>query len=105
MVRDIEQEILNELLKTEAPLVLYLYTPMCGTCQLAGKMVEVVSELVPSLNWAKMNLNYIPELAVQWEIENVPCLLIFHNGKITERFYAFHSVPFLYENIKKFVEK
>lgn len=105
MVTNIDQETLHKILKEEDSFILYLYTPLCGTCQVAGKMVEVVSELLPTLSWVKMDLNYIPDLAEKWEIENVPCLLIMNNGAIEERFYAFHSVPYLYEKIKNFVEK
>lgn len=105
MVTNIDQETIHKILKQEDSFILYLYTPLCGTCQVAGKMVEVVSELLPTLSWVKMDLNYIPELAENWEIENVPCLLIMNKGTIEERFYAFHSVPYLYEKIKNYVEK
>lgn len=29
--------------------LLYLYTPFCGTCQLASKMLTVVEEMLPAL--------------------------------------------------------
>jgi hypothetical protein len=79
---------------------LYLYTPLCGTCQVAGKMIEVVTQLLPELQWGKCNLNFIPEYALSWEIESVPCLIIFRNQVIYEKIYAFRSVPYLYEKIK-----
>ena len=78
----------------------YLYTPMCGTCQVAAKMLDVVKELVPQLPMGKANLNYVQEIASLYEVESVPCLLITKNGKLKEKIYAFQSVPFLYEKIK-----
>lgn len=84
--------------------LLYLYTPMCGTCQLAGKMLEVVAKMFPAFSWGKVNLNFFPDHAVAWEVESVPCLLIFKNKKLTKKIYAFHSVPYLYELLKNMDE-
>lgn len=81
----------------------YLYTPLCGTCQVASKMLEVVEELVPGIPMGKANLNYVEDLAYDHEIESVPCLLITKNGEITKKIYAFHSVPYLYDLLKKSV--
>lgn len=102
-MQDLKLEEIHELIEQEKDFLLYLYTPMCGTCQVAGKMTEVVSELFPKLIWGKCDLNYLPSFAKQWEIESVPCLLIFKNGKSIKKVYAFHSVPYLYDTIKQSV--
>lgn len=94
------QQDLELQIKKEDSIFLYLYTPFCGTCQVAGKMLEIVSAMLPELNWGKCNLNYLPQHALQWEIESVPCLVILKNGSIEEKIYAFQSVPFLYDKIK-----
>lgn len=82
--------------------VLFLYTPFCGTCQLAERMLLIVKELLPGFPFGKANLNFAPELARQFKIESVPCLLIFKRGKIAEKIYAFHSVSHLYERLKEY---
>lgn len=93
------QQIKDEMESNEVCFI-YLYTPLCGTCQVASKMLTIVSELLPNLRWGKSNLNYIPELARGWEIESVPCLVIVKNNKVHEKHYAFHSVPYLYDTLK-----
>lgn len=94
------QQELELNIKKEDTIFLYLYTPFCGTCQVAGKMLEIVSAMLPELTLGKCNLNYLPQLALKWEIESVPCLVILNNGGIAEKVYAFQSVPFLYDKIK-----
>ncbi|MBB2481495.1 thioredoxin family protein [Bacillus sp. APMAM] len=79
---------------------LYLYTPLCGTCQVAGKILRITEELLPSLQMYKTDLNYSPQLAEKFQIESVPCLLLFQNGVLREKIYAFHSVPFIFEKLK-----
>ncbi|MEH7082850.1 thioredoxin family protein [Neobacillus drentensis] len=80
--------------------LVYFYTPMCGTCQVASKMLQVIEELV-EVDMGKMNLNFYPDLAREYEIESVPCLLLVEAGEVKETLYAFHSVPFLLEKIKQ----
>lgn len=77
----------------------YLYTPMCGTCAVASKMLEVLHELRPNFTIGKADLNYVQQVAVDYEIESVPCLLIQKDGIVTDKIYAFRSVPYLLEKI------
>ncbi|MFF5995943.1 thioredoxin family protein [Lysinibacillus sp. KU-BSD001] len=90
------QQIINE----KEMAAFYLYTPMCGTCAVASKMLNVVEELLPTLPLGKANLNYMEDLAYDYEIESVPCLVIVKNGKIVQKVYAFQSVLNLYEMLK-----
>ncbi|WP_078431322.1 thioredoxin family protein [Metabacillus halosaccharovorans] len=82
--------------------VMYLFTPMCGTCQVARKMLSVVDELLPDLDIYSVNLNFYPEEAKELGIESVPCLLIFEDGKLKEKIYAFQSVGYLYDLLKQY---
>ncbi|MEK3807280.1 thioredoxin family protein [Bacillus sp. FSL H8-0547] len=82
--------------------ILYLYTPFCGTCQLAKKMLTVVEAMLPALEIKMANLNYLPKQASAWEIESVPCLLLFEKGRLISKTYAFHSVEHLYQILKKY---
>lgn len=77
----------------------YLYTPMCGTCAVASKMLSVVEAMRPDLQIGKADLNYIQEIAETHEIESVPCLLIHRPGQPAEKLYAFQSVPYLLDKL------
>ncbi|MEH7382876.1 thioredoxin family protein [Bacillus sp. JJ1533] len=93
-----DHEIDAQIANTEQ-FWLYLYTPMCGTCQVASKMISVVDELLPNVIIGKSDLNYLPQKAIEWQIESVPCLLHVQDGKVSKKYYAFHSVPYLLEII------
>lgn len=100
-MKDLTYEEINKMMeKQDKSYTLYLYTPLCGTCQVAGKILSVVEELFPSLQMFKTDLNYSPQLAEKFQIESVPCLLLFQNGVLKEKIYAFHSVPFIFEKLK-----
>ena len=100
-MKDLTYEEISKMMEMQdKSYTLYLYTPLCGTCQVAGKILNVVEELFPALPMFKTDLNYSPKLAEQIQIESVPCLLLFQNGEIKEKIYAFHSVPFIFEKLK-----
>ncbi|WP_050616293.1 thioredoxin family protein [Bacillus testis] len=80
---------------------LYMYTPLCGTCQVASKMLLVIEELLPDAAIGKSNANYIEQTALKYQVESVPCLLFFKHGELTDKLYAFQSVPYLLERLKK----
>ena len=91
----------SSFLKNHSSGLIYFYTPLCGTCQVALRMLQVIEKMV-DVKIGKMNLNYYPELADRFAIESVPCVLFIKDGELVEKIYAFHSVPFLYEKIKQY---
>ncbi|KAA9019991.1 thioredoxin family protein [Niallia endozanthoxylica] len=95
-------EKLETFMHQQGSGLVYLYTPLCGTCQVAGKMLAVTEEILPDITIGKINVNYMPQLAVKWEIESVPCLVFLDKGSIADKLYAFQSVPYLVERIKTF---
>ncbi|OSX55613.1 thioredoxin family protein [Anoxybacillus ayderensis] len=84
--------------------VVYMYTPLCGTCQVASRMVDVLEQLLPTVTFERQDLNYVPDKAIEWHIESIPCLLIFKRGELVKKIYAFHSVPHVYETLRKLAE-
>ena len=52
-----------------------------------------------------MNINFFPEIAKQYEIESVPCLLLFKKGSLQNKIYAFQSVPYIYGLLEKSIRK
>ncbi|MGE8206542.1 thioredoxin family protein [Heyndrickxia sp. NPDC080065] len=94
-----KEEVIHKT-KNAEKLAMYFYTPLCGTCQVASKMLDIVEKIVPQFEFGKADLNYMPEIATQYSIESVPCLLIFQHGECKEKIYAFQSVTNLYEVLK-----
>ncbi|MEK4028281.1 thioredoxin family protein [Pseudobacillus sp. FSL P4-0506] len=98
-----KEQNINELIRTNHLVAIYAYTPLCGTCQLAGKMVDVVEKVDNGFIWARMDVNYHESFAIHHAIESVPCLLIFKEGELKEKIYAFQSVPHIYEKLSQYI--
>ncbi|WP_353957928.1 thioredoxin family protein [Peribacillus sp. ACCC06369] len=101
MIQEWKEEECKLAVEQGETFCLYLYTPLCGTCQVASKMLTISMELFPELKAGKMNMNYVQAIAESYEIESVPCLLFFKKGQLHRKIYAFQSVPYLYGLLKE----
>ncbi|MHA7966057.1 thioredoxin family protein [Paenibacillus sp. CAU 1782] len=75
-------------------------TPLCGTCKVAERMLEVVEAAGIRHPVVKMNINFAPNLAFEWKIQSVPCLVLVKNGTLLWKEYAMQSAGYLYERLK-----
>lgn len=76
---------------------LLFVTALCGTCQLAEKMLEIVLASGPCIPVSKLNINYTPKLRERWQIASVPCLVVLQDGVPVRQEYAMRSVVDLSE--------
>lgn len=79
---------------------IYLYTPVCGTCAVAKSYLDIVREIPGTPPITEKDINLAPSLAVEWEIESVPCLVKLKNGIVIEKLYAFEHVAKTYNFIR-----
>ncbi|MBW8349904.1 thioredoxin family protein [Bacillus sp. IITD106] len=101
-MNELTKNDIMKIIDQQETTILYFYTPLCGTCQVAGKMLSVVEQMFPELSFGKADLNYVTEMAELFAIESVPCLIILKEGKVQEKIYAFKSVPYLHELISRY---
>lgn len=72
--------------------ILFLHTPLCGTCKMAGQFLQIVEQIPDVPEILALDLNLAPNMAKEWKIESVPCLLIIKDSNVTDKMYAFKSV-------------
>ncbi|PYI55868.1 thioredoxin family protein [Paenibacillus flagellatus] len=82
----------------------FLYTPLCGTCKVAARMLEVVRAAKPEWTVESANVNVLPKLAMHWRVESVPCLLHVRGGRVERKLYAFESVGNVYAFLERIYE-
>lgn len=92
------------------PFFLYLETPLCGTCKMGKRMLEVAVETIVSqkeshLQAGVCNINEMPELAEKYGITSVPCLLILSRGIAIKRIYALQSAGNIYNTMINTLKK
>lgn len=89
------QEITEEALNQDR-LLLYIYTPFCGTCHVARSFLEKIESVHRQEIFYEMNASLFPEFMQENKIESVPCLMIKEGNEIKEKVYVFHSIGNIY---------
>ncbi len=91
----------QETLKKDSYL-LYIYTPFCGTCHYAKRILEDIESTFSKEVFYEINASFYPEFMQEEKIESVPCLVIKEAGKIKKKIYTFHSVPFMAREVMSY---
>lgn len=69
----------------------YIYTPTCGTCHLAKRMLSVVEAMdVPPIY--EINGNFCEPYLQENKIQSVPALVLYQKGQYKETIFAFGDV-------------
>ncbi|MEK4302322.1 thioredoxin family protein [Oceanobacillus sp. FSL W8-0428] len=92
----------NEAEVSHHRLILYIYTPFCGTCTVARAMLENVEKMHKEDIFSEMNASMHPEFMQQHKIESVPCLVFMEDGEAVEKVYTFKSTANIYQYLMRY---
>lgn len=79
IINDLE-EFSTEINKTQNVLVDFFAT-WCGPCQMLSPILEKFAELHNDITVLKVDIDKMRELAIKYEIEFVPTLVLIRNGQ------------------------
>ena len=72
----------NEVLNADKPVLLDFYADWCGPCKmLAPVLHEIAEENAGALKVGKINVDEQMELAMRFQVSNIPMLVVFKDGK------------------------
>ena len=72
----------NEVLNADKPVLLDFYADWCGPCKmLAPVLHEIAEENAGTLKVGKVNVDEQMELAMRFQVSNIPMLVVFKDGK------------------------
>lgn len=93
----------KDLINTNRSAMIFIHSPFCGTCRMARKMLDTIESLWKQNLFFELNASLHPGFMQENQVESVPCLLIVSNGRVKDKIYAFHSVPYMQRIVSKHV--
>ena len=76
-----EQEVLN----STKPVLVDFWASWCGPCQMLLPVIEELAGELTDVKVCKINVDEQPRLAVEYNVMNIPSLLVFKEGKVSNR--------------------
>ena len=72
----------TEVLHSDKPVLLDFYANWCGPCKmLAPVLREIAEENADTLRVGKINVDEQMELAMRFQVDSIPMLVLFKDGK------------------------
>lgn len=92
----------SDVLASKTPVLVDFYADWCGPCKMLGPVLDELSkdaDFDGKLKFAKISTEDYPELSQSNNVQGIPCLIIFKNGKEAGRVVGYAPKPVMKSKI------
>ncbi len=75
----------NEVIKSEKKVLADFNAAWCGPCRMLGPIIDELANENDSVKFVSINIDENPELAAQYGVASIPCLVLFDGGNEVKR--------------------
>ena len=76
----------TQVLASDKPVLVDFWAPWCGPCKMLSPVVEkVAGQLGSRVSFVKLNTDENPQIAGNYQVSGIPCLILFKGGEPVAR--------------------
>ena len=102
------KEEFDKLIAGETPVLVDFFAVWCGPCQMMGPILDEMVEKhknIDKVKVAKVDIDELKEIAVEYGVMSVPTFIIFQKGKAVETFVGMRSGEELFGKLDDLIVK
>ena len=97
-------ENFNELINSEKPTLVDMYTTWCTPCRMMSPIIDQLkTDMNETLNVVKIDVDLYKDIAIKYNVRSVPTLILFKNGEPVWRHSGVLPITTLKEEINQFI--
>ena len=75
----------KEVINSSVPVLADFYADWCGPCRMLRPSLDAIAEERTDVKVVAINIDDEPELADEFDISSIPCVILFKNGAEADR--------------------
>lgn len=84
-----DAEFEQEVEKAKGVVFVDFWASWCGPCQMMAPVYEKIAAKYPAIKFLKINTETNMKKAGQYEVNGIPCIIVFRDGKEVDRLIGF----------------
>lgn len=100
-VIEINDEKLDEVIKSDKKVVLDCYASWCGPCKMMAPIIDELANEFKDIKFYKINVDENDGVSMKYDILSIPTILLFENGKLKNKFIGFRPKDEFRDLIRK----
>ena len=80
-----ENTLEKEVILADKPVLVDFYADWCGPCRMLRPTLETIADERSDVKVAAVNIDENPDLADEFDIASIPCVILFQNGAEADR--------------------
>ena len=99
-IYNVTKESFEKIKESGQRVLIDFYADWCGPCKMVAPILHEIEEENKKLIIAKVNVDEVTSVAIEYGIQSIPTLLVMENGEIVNKAVGFRTKEQILELIK-----